>query len=295
MMRRDQQGIALITVLLVMSLALLITAGMLRSQRLSLHSNAQQLHQLQLRQLGFAGEAWARQRLREHLPDPKGVVAAGQSWAKEQPDMPIDNGRIEVEIEDLAGRFNVAALLTKGPVDKVVAQRWLQLQTGLKVSLLDASALQGLSLSDISQLRQVEGVDALWFSRMQPWIVLLDKGTALNINTASAGLLATLEGVTPDMARRLVAQRPQQGYADIEDFTFTPMLRGLGVHASGLGTQSRWFRITTHVRLGQSRLRLESDVARHLKTGEWHLLQRRFLAPTHTVNPSDEQLALSHR
>lgn len=55
-MRRNQQGIALITVLLVMSLALLVTAGMLRSHRLALHSSAQQIHQLQLRKLAFAGK-----------------------------------------------------------------------------------------------------------------------------------------------------------------------------------------------------------------------------------------------
>ena len=42
-MRRNQRGIALITVLLVMSLALLITAGMLRSHRLALNSSAQQI------------------------------------------------------------------------------------------------------------------------------------------------------------------------------------------------------------------------------------------------------------
>lgn len=35
MMRKGQQGIALLTVLLVMSLALLVTAGMLRSHRLA--------------------------------------------------------------------------------------------------------------------------------------------------------------------------------------------------------------------------------------------------------------------
>ena len=40
-MPRSQQGVALITVLLVTSLALLITAGMLRGQRLELHSSAQ--------------------------------------------------------------------------------------------------------------------------------------------------------------------------------------------------------------------------------------------------------------
>lgn len=281
-MRRDQQGIALITVLLVMSLALLITAGMLRSQRLSLHSNAQQIHQLQLRQLGFAGEAWARQRLRTLVPDPKAAVAAGQAWANGQPNLAIDDGQIDVEIEDLSGRFNITALLTKSPADEVMVQRWLRLQTQLKVPLLDASALQGQSFSDISQLRQVPGVDAQWFARMQPWIVLLDKSATLNINTASATVLATLQDITPNLAHRLVAERPLQGFNSVEDFTFTPALIGLGIQSNGLGINSRWFRITTHVRLGQSRLRLESDVARNLNTGQWHLLQRRFLAPIHS-------------
>ena len=38
MMRKGQQGIALLTVLLVMSLALLVTAGMLRSHRIAMQS-----------------------------------------------------------------------------------------------------------------------------------------------------------------------------------------------------------------------------------------------------------------
>ena len=281
-MRKAQQGIALLTVLLVMSLALLITAGMLRSHRLALHSSAQQIHQLQLRQLSIAGETWGRQRLRDMLVDPKAVVAAGQGWATGTPALDSENARIEVQIEDLAGRFDMTALLGKAPVDEVIAQRWLRLQTLLEVTPVPASTLQGLSLSDISQLRQVPGVDARWLTRMQPWLALLGSGGLLNINTASATLLATLEGVTPDMARRLVAERPLQGYASVQDFTFVPALIGLGVQSQGLGIGSRWFRITTEVRLGQSRLRLESDIARNLETGKWHLLQRRFLAPQHS-------------
>ena len=281
-MRRNQQGIALITVLLVMSLALLVTAGMLRSHRLALHSSAQQIHQLQLRKLAFAGETWALEHLKTQLRDPATSVAAGQVWANAQPQLNIDNGRIEVEIEDLAARFNITALLAKGPADKVLAQRWSRLQALLKLSEVEASALQGLNLSDISQLRQVPGIDGPWLKTLQPWVVLLPKEAALNINTASATVLATLEGVTPHVANQLFAERPLQGHASVQDFTFTPALIGLGVQATGLGTTSRWFRITTHARLGQSRLRLESDVARDLKTDKWHLLQRRLLAPKHS-------------
>lgn len=286
-MRRAQQGIALITVLLVMSLALLVTAGMLRSHRLALHSSAQQIHQLQLRKLAFAGEAWALEHLKTQLRDPASSVASGQAWASGQPPLEIDNGLIEVEIEDLAARFNLTALLTKGPADKVLAQRWSRLQALLKLSEVEASALQGLSLSDISQLRQVPGIDGPWLTTLQPWVVLLPKDAALNINTTSTTLLATLEGITPQVANQLIAERPLQGHASVQDFTFAPVLIGLGVQATGLGTTSRWFRITTHARIGQSRLRFESDVTRDLKTDKWHLLQRRLLAPKHS-EPLDE-------
>ena len=156
-MRRTQQGIALITVLLVMSLALLVTAGMLRSHRLALHSSAQQIHQLQLRKLAFAGETWALEHLKIQLRDPAASVASGQAWAHVQPQLKIENGLIEIEIEDLAARFNITPLLSKGPADNVLAQRWSRLQALLKLSEVEASALQGLNLSDISQLRQEIG------------------------------------------------------------------------------------------------------------------------------------------
>lgn len=281
-MPRSQQGVALITVLLVTSLALLITAGMLRGQRLALHSSAQQIHQLQLRQSGFAGEAWALDHLREVGGDPQSPLAPGQAWAKGQPPMQLDNGQLEVHIEDLAGRFNITPLFASDSAEGVMSQRWLRLQNLLGVTPVEAKVLQGLNLGDISQLRKVPGIDAHWYTRMQPWIVLLGNDAVLNINTASDTLLATLEGVTPQLAKRLVAARPLQGYASVQDFTFTPALIGLGISNKGLGINSRWLRISTEVRLGQSRLRLESDVARDPQTGQWRLLQRRFLTSTHS-------------
>lgn len=70
-MNGQQRGIALISVLLVLSLALLITGGLLRSHHLSLQSSGQQLQQLQLRQLASGGETWALMLLRDALQDAK--------------------------------------------------------------------------------------------------------------------------------------------------------------------------------------------------------------------------------
>ena len=36
------------------------------------------------------------------------------------------------------------------------------------------------------------GIDGPWLTTLQPWVVLLPKEAALNINTASATVLATL-------------------------------------------------------------------------------------------------------
>lgn len=275
-----QRGVALITVLLVMSLALLITAGMLRSHRLALGSSGQQLHQLQLRQLGLTGEAWGLQRLQVLMNDPKAALVLGPAWVAVQPPLPLEQGRIDVSVEDLAARFNIRPLLASNGPDEVTAQRWQRLQTGLGLPPLKPDALAGMSFSDISQLRQVPGVDAQNFSRLQPWIALLDDDATLNINTAPAVLLATLKGVTPAIAQALVVQRPPHGYAKVEDFTLSQALIGLGVSSSGLGINSRQLRIATEVQVGQGRLRLESDVRQDKKSGQWRLLQRRFLTPT---------------
>lgn len=277
-----QRGVALITVLLVMSLALLMTAGMLRSHRLALGSSGQQIHHLQLRQLGLAGEAWGVQRLNVLMKDPKAPLVTGPEWAGGQTPPSLEQGQIDVSVEDLAARFNVGALLAISGPDEVTAQRWQRLQTGLGLTPLKADALAGMTFSDISQLRQVPGIDAQAYTRLQPWIALLDSDAPLNINTASATVLATLKGVTPQAAQGLVAQRPAQGYAKVEDLILSPALIGQGVNSSGLGINSNRLRITTHVRLGLGRLRLESDVARNIKSGQWRLLQRRFLAPTHS-------------
>lgn len=277
-----QRGVALITVLLVMSLALLITAGMLRSHRLALSSSGQQIHHLQLRQLGLAGEAWGLQRLNVLMKDPKAPLVMGREWTASPTRLSLELGQIDVSVEDLAARFNIGTLLAISGPDEVTAQRWQRLQTGLGLTPLKPDALAGMTFSDISQLRQVPGIDAQAYTRLQPWIALLDSDASLNINTVSATVLATLKGVTPQVAQGLVAQRPAQGYAKVEELTLAPALIGLGVNSAGLGINSNRLRITTQVRLGQGRLRLESDVARDKKSGQWRLLQRRFLAPTHS-------------
>lgn len=272
---KRQRGVALISVLLVLSLALLLVGGLLRSHRLLVHSSAQQLQQVHMRQLGLAGEDWARVVLENSGITPSGPVDLSQEWARLGPAVEMDGAELHIGIEDLSGRLNLNGLLALGQIDQVTLGRWTRL-----LALLDLPSLslpQVGPVQELSQLRLLPGIDGQTLRRLEPWVVLLPKDARLNINTAAQRVLMTLEGMEAGAAQALVNQRRHAPYASVQAFTNDPLLSGVGLNGHGLGVGSRWFRITVSVIHADSRLRLASDIERDSVSGRWTVRQRRFL------------------
>lgn len=267
-MRARQRGVALVSVLLVMSLVLLIIGGVLRSHRLLLQSSGQQLQQLHLRQLAMAGETWAlsllkaQQKDSDRIPDPA-------------PDFDVEDAQVRINIEDLAGRFNLNSLLIEGQTDQVTLKRWARLLALLELPELQLEQVG--ALRELSQLRLLPGVDGERLRRLEPWVALLPASAALNINTAPALILRTLDGIEAVETDALLHQRSTVPWPSVQAFTQDPLLSGKGLSSHGLGIDSRWYRITVQVTQGQSRLRLATDVERDAKTRQWNILQRRVL------------------
>lgn len=277
-MRGRQRGVALLSVLLVMSLALLLTAGMLRSHQLLVQSSARHIHHVQLRQLALSAEAWAMLALKAGDGDERAVVHRGQPWAEITWPFDAQGAQVALEIEDLSARLNLNGLLGAGQVDSVSLKRWSRLLAALGLKPLD---VQGAGERQaLSQLRVLPGVDGETLRLLEPWVALLPRDAGLNINTAAPQVLATLDGISLPTAEALVRQRPAAGYSSVQAFTHDPLIAGLGVSGHGLGVSSRWFRITVDVSLGTSRMRLASEVERELKTGRWRVVQRRLLPAT---------------
>jgi general secretion pathway protein K len=270
-----QRGIALISVLLVMSLALLITGGLLRSHHLSLQSSGQQLQQIQLRQFALGGETWALMLLRDALQDGEKPVERVQGWAAMAPGFEVEDAQIRIDIDDLAGRFNLNALLRQGQVDQVTLNRWARLLELLELPPLQLSQVG--PLWELSQLRLLPDIDAHLLQRLEPWVTLLPTDTALNINTAPALLLRTLGEVDAATANALVGQAATTPWASVQAFTQAPLLSGQGLSSHGLGTQSRWYRIRVQVTRDGRELHLATDVGHDPKTRQLTVLQRRFL------------------
>lgn len=280
---KRQRGVALISVLLVLSLALLLTAGLLRSHRLLLQSSAQQLQHVQLRQLGLAAEAWAQAVLEDSAITSSGPVDLSQDWARLKPAFEMEDAEVHVDIEDLAGRLNLNALLAQGQTDQVTLGRWTRL-----LALLDLPALalpQVGSVQELSQLRLLPGIDGQTLRRLESWVVLLPREALLNINTAPLPVLMCLDGMEDGPAKALINQRRHAPYASVQAFTNDPLLSGLGIGSHGLGVSSRWFRITVSVARAGSRLRLASDIERDPVSGRWTVTQRRFLPISLSEHP----------
>jgi general secretion pathway protein K len=258
----------LISVLLVMSLALVIIGGMLRSHRTLLQGIGQQLQQMHLRQLAVAGETRGLGLLKAQQKDSDLIAQPSSAFA-------MEDAQIRVEIEDLAGRFNLNALLIQGQVDQVTLNRWARLLALLErppVQLEQVGALR-----ELSQLRLLPGVDAELLRHLAPWVALLPAKAATNVNTAPALVLRTLDGIESSTAEALVRQRSTAGWPSVQAFTQDPLLSGLGLSSHGLGVDSRWYRITVLVTQGQGHLRLATDVERDPKTRHLNVLQRRVL------------------
>jgi general secretion pathway protein K len=267
-MSKGQRGVALISVLLVMSLALVIIGGVLRSHRLLLQSSGQQLQQLHLRQLGMAGENLGLSLLKAQQKDSDRVP-------DQLPVFDIDDAQVSLDIEDLAGRFNLNAVLIQGQIDQVTLKRWARLLALLE--LPEWQLEQVGALRDLSQLRLLPDVDGEQLRRLEPWVALLPADASLNINSAPALILRTLESVETAEADALLRQRSTAPWPSVQAFTQDPLLSGKGLSSHGLGIDSRWYRITVQVTQGQSRLRLATDVERDPRTRQLTIVQRRVL------------------
>jgi general secretion pathway protein K len=262
-----QRGIALISVLLITSIATLIISDMLGRQRLSLVGSTSRNLQQQLWQLALSGEIWARIQLEEDWreePEPKRVYL-DQQWAKPWPVFNIDDGRIRIQIQDLSARFNINTL--RIPSNSINQQRYQRLLKHLGIPSNDPGSLPPVrgydgklvNWNDPSELMSLDGMQINFLERLYPFVRTTPGG--LNINTATSTQLATLGQLDLDDATALVRARPVGGYSTVQEFLDAIDIKRYEINSQGLDVTSRYFQAVIDVELGDSQMRLLSRLA----------------------------------
>jgi len=287
-----QRGVALVTALLVVSLATVAAVAMATRLHVDVRRTGNLLHGEQAYAYALAAESWAEVILRRDAGDSK-VDTLAEDWATALPPIAVEGGFVSGRIEDLQGRFNVNNLVgPDGKPSKPDLEYFkrllglLEIEPGLATTLLDwidadidATLPDGAEddiylletppyraanrpLVSTSELRLVKGYSAEIIALLEPYITALPEPTALNVNTASPLVLQALHADLAAMdAEQIIEARGADGFEALEAFRALDALAGLQLDVE-VDTKSDWFSVLTDVRVGRGEARLDSRLHR---------------------------------
>lgn len=281
---RSQTGAAIITALLVTSLGVLLVSGAFIRQAVVVRQVENAAELAQARWLLAGAIDWVRVILREDVRT-TAVDHAGEPWATPLGRTRLDNGDREPawlsgQVEDAQSRLNLRGLSAPGgaPPEEIAALARLLALTGnsgvdaerfaqrLRVAMViprpDAPSMLVGTLED---LVLTDSADAEALKRLMPFVALLPVPTPVNVNTASAEVLAArFAELSLSDARSLVESRNQAVFRDLADF----QARLPGLKLAGIGEATVASRIfILHGLIEYGRARLAARVLMH-RVGE---------------------------
>lgn len=285
----DQRGVALITILLIVSVLTAIVARLSLSSEVWVRQVESGAALAQARQVSRAAQHWVGLILER---DDNDYDAPTDPWGRPLPPLPVGWGELSGDIEDRQGRFNLNNLVTaEGEVDQAALGRFqrllrlLELGPGIAAAAADwidsdtrpqgaGGAEDSLYLGrrppyltanrlfgEPAELRLVRGVGRKAWRKLRPHVSALPEATGVNVNTATPEVLAAvvLDWGAPRLAlaraQRLAESRGGQPFATLEGFA-----NAAGVGSSGdsgrLTVSSKFFMAHTVSRFGRAEHRL---------------------------------------
>ncbi|WXL24429.1 type II secretion system minor pseudopilin GspK [Ectopseudomonas mendocina] len=292
---KRQQGMALITVLLVVAVVTVISAGIIARQQVSIRSSGNQLHVRQALHYAMGGEILAKAILQRDLSqgNPREPVDhLAERWARPNKPFALDEGgQLQMQIIDLSSRFNINSLVRNGQPNQPAVAQFRRLLLTLQIDapyaerlidwidaddqpsggfgaednqyLLDPPAYRAANreFADVSELRLILDMTPEDYQRLQLYVTALPADAPLNVNTASARVLTTLaDGISFSTAQGLVAARGAEGFPNIK--AFEAQVGGMKLQSQRLDVGSRYFQVITDVTVGDRRQVLRSNLYR---------------------------------
>lgn len=256
--RQHKRGVALITAMLITAITGSLAAGLAWNSALDVRRTMVLLFHEQGVQVALGAESWMRNILRDDLADGE-TDHLGELWASDLPGLPVESdtiqGAVTGKIMDLQGLFNVNNLIDEnGEIDETVFaqfQRLLQVLdidprfAGLAADWIDTNQEAGFPdgaedsiytgftpsyrtynrpLSNISELAALDGMDKASYERLLPHVTALPGRTAINVNTATAEVLMSLDdNLDASAVEGLLSLRENGGFPNIVD-TFSVLV-----------------------------------------------------------------------
>lgn len=299
---KQQRGIALITILVMLALATVLAATIVKRQANTAENTAYSMRQNQSLLYAKSAEAFFSALLVDDAEQAADIDHLQENWAKPMPAFPVEDGFISGTIHDESGKFNLNSLVNTDGTPNLPAKIWFEkllLRVGLAENLseavidwqdaddqtigsmgAEASYYQGLSPSylpannkfhSVEELKLVRGFEGKKYRLITDYVTTAPTSDSkLNINTASAMLLASLD---PKLDISAVQQVIQQRQANLEYFSNVSELWTIEPFAQVsnevrsqvnhlLSVQSHYFKARIEVVLSERKRQFTSDLVR---------------------------------
>ena len=303
---KQQQGIALITILVMVALATILAATIAKRQANTAENTAYLMRQNQSLLYAKSAEAFFSELLVDDANNAGAVDHLQENWAKPMPAFPVEDGFVSGTLQDESGKFNLNSLVNDEGVPNPQAKLWFEkllLRVGLSEKLSEAvidwqdaddeisgtmgaenSYYQGLPqgyLAANSKFHNVEELKLVRGFEDQKYLQIVDYVSALpasdskvNVNTAPAMLLASLDPKLDINAVEQTLQKRQinlEHFSNINDLWVTEPFKQVSPDVQSqvnalLGVQSNYFKAKIEVLLSERKRQFSSDLVRKDKT-----------------------------
>jgi general secretion pathway protein K len=293
-----QRGVAVVTALLLTTLAITIVASLFWQQQVQVRSIENQRLQLQKQWILRGALDWARLILREDAKF-SSVDTLDEPWAvplsETKLDQYVENGKADADaadaslsgtIVDAQSRYNLSNLSVNGTINQAEVAVFERLLTNadLNPALARAtanamaasqpkpaapgtqadSASRPMMLAQVDDLLSVTGFTPAALEKIREFVILLPRITPVNVNTAPAEVLAArIDTLSLTDANALVASRKKTIFRDIADLSQRLPGKPLTPSSTELSVMTNFFLINGKVRMNRAGLEVQALVERN--------------------------------
>jgi general secretion pathway protein K len=295
----QQRGVAIITALLLTTLAITIVASLFWEQQVQVRSIENQRTQLQMQWILRAALDWAALILREDarqsnvdtLDEPWATPLAETRLDQYVDDSGSDPGTTDTllsgHISDAQARYNLtnlcpdgtinkegvaafARLLNNSHIDPALAEATAEMMAAAKAGRVPGTASPEtqtgpipMNLTQVDDLLAVPGFTPAILQPIRDFIIFLPNPTPINVNTAPAEVMAAaIDGLSLADANALVASRGNATFRYISDFAERLPENSISVSNLEASVATNYFLVDGKVRMNRAELAVQALVHR---------------------------------
>lgn len=311
-MRQHERGVALVTAILIVAIIATLATSLALGQQVWLRQTQNLADQVQAEQVRRGALEFAAIVLKEDARNSRtsGSDDLNEEWAQKIPPLPVEGGAVAISIADAQARFNLNNLVQGGPTQgnqqpqqqandirlfrdlltvnnlpPALVEALLDwIDTGHQVRPGGAEDLDYLNhdppyraantaLTSVDELRLIKGFTAEAVEKLRPYVVALPDRTPININTASAEVLAALLQVDETQVEQIVSAREKTPFKNTADLQ--RLLPAGNTAAGSYDVKSTYFIVSVETRIGRTQRRTEALIHRPIGGNQkvsvlWH-------------------------